>query len=337
MKSILYERLGEQIFALINENQIIELKISRFNNFALLGQEYCARIKTIDMRISAAFLDIGDEQVILPFNAPRPKYMVEGALVIIKIIKPKIGNKSGVVKYIGDAGSKYSKPTLIKDANPWGDWQAPVLANQEEIELIELSLENIQNPVIGLKNGGNIAIETTRAMTTIDIDASTRMAGGKNQNNFNHKLNIEACKEIIRQIILRNIGGLIIIDFVGAPSKLEAIDLLAILQNELPKFGKCEILPISKFGLCEIARAKNGASIVEILNANLAETIAINAINKLSKKLLIAKGNIVKLEINQSAYEFLVSWHIDWKNYIKEKIGGNYEIFPKPMEGFEII
>lgn len=337
MKSIKYERIGEIIYALIDMGEILELKIIRDFNQAIINQEYIARIKTIDMRISSAFIDIGEEIVLLPFNAPRPKYIVEGALIIVKINRSKIGDKLAIAKYIGDASNKYNKPMILKNANPWGDWETPIEANIEEINLIKDTIENISNNIIGLKNGGNISIENTRAMTTIDIDASSRIVGGSNQNNFNHKLNLEAAKEIIKQIRLRNISGLIAIDFVGAPSKLEGQALFDILKNELPLYGKCEILPISKFGVCEIARARIGASNIEILNSDKVKTIAINAINDLAEKLKTAKGNVLKLKINEAAYNFLNHWNIDWKNHIIEKIGGNYEIIPNNISTYEIL
>ncbi|MBN8649638.1 MAG: ribonuclease E/G [Caulobacterales bacterium] len=336
MKSVFLERLGETIFALYENDKIIELKINRFHQNVKVGQEYIARIKTIDLRISSAFVDLGMEQAILPFNAPRPKYIVEGALLIVKITSPKFLGKLAVSKYIGDASTKYQNPELLKDAAEWGNWPIPQAATQDEMNEILIAIENAQNPIIGLKNGGTLAIETTRAMTTIDIDAGIRKSGGSNQNNFNHKLNIEAANEIIKQIRLRNISGLIIIDFVGKPSKFEAKELNEILQNELPKSGKIEILPISKFGLCEIARARNGTSINDIINANPQETLVINALNSLCSRLRSAKGDVVKLVLSINSYQFLQIWNFDWKNYINEKIGGLYTINPANIEGFEI-
>ena len=336
MKNVVLNRIGEDIYALFDGENIAEIKISRpwQDKIAKTGQEYCARIKTIDMRLNAAFVDLGDEQALLQFSLPRPKYIIEGAAIIVKITRPKFGDKLALSSFIGEASPKAKCPELLKDVAEWGDWPEPQIANNDEAQKIQDLLFELASNIINLKNGGNIKIDKTRALTAIDIDAAGRIAGGTNQSNFNHKLNQEAAYEITRQIKLRNIGGLIIIDFVGAPTKLESQILVEILQKELKQNRKCEILPISKFGLCEITRARNGIEIGDILGD--ISTNAINAINALAQKLQNSKGAMIKFKISNEINDFLQNWAFDWQKYLHENIGGSYEILIENIENFEV-
>lgn len=342
MKNIEFSRIGETIYALVENENIVEIKILPIDvaSYIKIGQIYCGRIKTIDMRLSAAFVEIDGAQVFLPFIGARPKYLIEGRAIQVEITRVPFNDKLAYCKYIGDAKPNEPCPSLIKDVENWGNWPMPNAASNDEVENIKTILDETQSPYIGLKNGGNIAIETTRAMTNIDIDAGGRIAGGTNQNNFNHKLNLEAANEICRQIRLRNICGLIMIDFVGAPQKFEAQALYDALKQGLKNAGKCEILPISKFGVCEIARARNGNSLVDYFTEKNIQTndrtIAINAINMLAEKLEKAKGQELILDICARGFNFLENWKFDYKSYLQNKIGGKYKIISNIENGFEI-
>ena len=336
MRNVVLNRIAEDVYALFDGENIVEIKISRpwQDKIAKTGQEYCARIKTIDMRLNAAFVDLGDEQALLQFSLPRPKYIIEGAAIIVKITRPKFGDKLALCSFNGEASPKAKCPEILKDVAAWGDWPEPQIANNDEAQKIQDLLFELASNIINLKNGGNIKIDKTRALTAIDIDAAGRIAGGTNQSNFNHKLNQEAAHEIAHQIKLRNIGGLIIIDFVGAPTKSESQILVEILQKELKQNRKCEILPISKFGLCEITRARNGIEIGDILGD--ISTNAINAINALAQKLQNSKGAMIKFKISNEISAFLQNWAFDWQKYLHENIGGSYEILIENIENFEV-
>lgn len=332
---ILHSRIGENIYAMLEDGKITEIRIAIQNiSQTRIGQQYCARVKTIDPRLSAAFIDVGDEQAILPFKGKRPSYLIEGKAILVEITRAAFEEKLAIVNYIGDAKSNVPCPSLIKDIPEYGDWGEPQNAKADHAEKIENIIEIAGQKVFPLKNGGNISIERTRALTTIDIDASGRIAGGTNQINFNHKLNKEAAFEIARLIRLYNLSGIIVVDFVGAPYGDSAKELVEILQNALKTNVKCEILPISKFGICEINRARKGVSINEICNT--PAQIAINAINALAKRLETAKGEVLEIKINISAYGFLQNWKFDWKKYLEEKIGGRFNMTPTNIEHYEI-
>ncbi len=336
MRNVVLNRIGEDIYALFDGDNISEIKIARpwQNQNAKTGQEYCARIKTIDMRLNAAFVDLGDEQALLQFSLPRPKYIVEGLAIIVKITRPKFADKLALCSFIGEASPKAKCPEILKEICEWGDWPEPKIANQDEAQKIQDLIIELGSNIINLKNGSNIKIDKTRALVAIDIDAAGRIVGGTNQSNFNYKLNQEAAHEIAHQIKLRNIGGLIIIDFIGAPTKLESQNLVEILQKELKQNRKCEILPLSKFGLCEITRARNGIEIGDILGDISTKTI--NAINALAQKLQNSKGAIINFKISHEINDFLQNWSFDWQKYLHENVGGSYDMIIENINGFEV-
>ena len=334
-ETIIYPRIGENIYASLEDGKITEIRIAIQNiSKTRIGQQYYARVKTIDLRLSAAFIDLGDEQALLQFKGKRPSYLIEGKAILVEITREAFEEKLAAATYIGDAKSSVPCPSLSKDIPEYGDWGEPKPATAEQSEKIENIIELAGQKIYPLKNGGNIAIERTRALTTIDIDASGRNAGGTNQINFNHKLNKEAAFEIARLIRLYNLSGLIVVDFVGAPYGDSAKELVDILQSTLKSNIKCEILPISKFGICEINRARKGVSINEICNT--PAQIAINAINSLTQSLETAKGQILEVRINSSAHHFLQNWGFNWKKYLEEKIGGRFNLVATNIEHYEI-
>lgn len=340
---IKYDRIGESIYGLYENDALVEIKIAdhSFGGRVKIGQTYCARITKIDMRLSAAFLDLGNQSAILQYKGPRPKYLIEGNAIIVKVTKSNHLEKSANVKYSGDAKAAQPCPALLSDVSDWGIWPKPRDATGNEKQILIETIDDVLATKVALNGGGSIIIEPTKAMTAIDIDADGRISGGTNQSNFNHKLNLEAAKTIARQIRLRNISGLIIIDFVGAPSKLEAPFLIDALKLGLSDGRKCEILPISKFGICEIARERIGASLHELVSetkiAKTAHRIAVEAINALALALQTSKGKKMVLKISHAAHSMLTQWDFNWQNHLEEKIGGQYEIIAAPIEEYEII
>jgi Ribonuclease G/E len=334
-------RIGENVYALVEDGQIVELKIFNYaySRNAIAGQVYIGRIKDVETRLSGAFIDMGEEVGFLSFDGPRPKYLTIGNTIKVKVQKPRTNAKLALVQFVGEVAKQSKTIGQFTDVAEWGNWPHPREATSFEADEIMAILEEISLRSIEIENGGNITIEHTSALTAIDIDAGRRTAGGTNQRNFNHKLNISAAKEIMRQIKLRNLGGLIVIDFVGAPSKIEAAELLHLLKQYASMDRKCEILPLSKFGLCEIARENLDLPLYEILGRNGERPnprIAVDAINALAKELQRSKGEKVRLEITAEAYNELKNWNFDWQNYIRNNIGGQFDVVTAPIKEFEV-
>ena len=135
--------------------------------------------------------------------------------------------------------------------------EAPLFKN----EGIEREVERLFQKRVWLKNGGSIVIEETEALVSIDVNTGKGVRG-ENVRKAILKTNLEAAKEIARQIRLRNLGGIIIIDFIDMESPSDQRDVHKSLEEELEgDKARINILQISKLGLVEMTRQRTTASL----------------------------------------------------------------------------
>jgi len=117
-------------------------------------------------------------------------------------------------------------------------------------------LKELNSKVVDLENGGSIVIEVTEAMTVIDVNSSAYIEA-KDQRELSLNINLEAAKEICRQMRLRNIGGIIIIDFITMEYENDRRKVLETLKKELLKDkAKTEVLGFTRLGLLEMTRKR---------------------------------------------------------------------------------
>ncbi len=118
---------------------------------------------------------------------------------------------------------------------------------------------------VWLKSGGYIAIDHTEALTAIDINTG-KFIGKKNLRRTVVKTNMEAAKEIIRQIRLRDIGGIIVIDFIDMPDPKDRDKVFKLFNQELAADRtKSRVIDISKIGLVEMTRKSTSESLVKAM------------------------------------------------------------------------
>lgn len=125
-------------------------------------------------------------------------------------------------------------------------------------------LEEATGKTVWLKSGANIVIETTQAMTVIDVNSGKKIS--KDNKNINvSEINTEAANEIFRQMNLRNLSGIIIVDFINFPNKEESEIFIKFLR-ELCTNQKAytKIIDITPLGLAEITRKKTGPTIYDL-------------------------------------------------------------------------
>ncbi len=126
---------------------------------------------------------------------------------------------------------------------------------------VEEQIESIYSNKVPLRSGGSIVINPTEALISIDVN-SGRGTTGSDAESMIYNTNIEASKEIARQLRLRDLGGLIVIDFIDMKDSKHIRTVEKSLRDELKKDrAKIDTAHISKFGLMELSRQRMRPSI----------------------------------------------------------------------------
>jgi len=126
---------------------------------------------------------------------------------------------------------------------------------------ITRQLETTFSRQVHLKSGGYIVIDETEALVAIDVNTG-RHKSGKDQEQTILKVNLEAAEEICRQLRLRNMGGLIVLDFIDMKSRRDQQQVSQRMKEGLRRDkAKTHILPISQLGLMEMTRQRHSESV----------------------------------------------------------------------------
>jgi ribonuclease G len=127
---------------------------------------------------------------------------------------------------------------------------------------ITRQLESTFSRTVQLKSGGHIVIDETEALVAIDVNTGRHKSGGKDQESTILKVNLEAADEISRQLRLRNMGGLIILDFIDMKSRRDQQQVYQRMKELLRRDkSKTHVLPISQLGLMEMTRQRHTESV----------------------------------------------------------------------------
>ena len=127
---------------------------------------------------------------------------------------------------------------------------------------IDEQINKTLNKKVWLKSGGHLVIEHTEAMVVIDVN-SGRFIGKKDHEQNSLKINIEAAQEVARQLRLRDIGGLIVIDFIDLQEQKNRKKVFDELRNLLKKDrAKVSLSEFSNFGLLEMTRQRTRLSLL---------------------------------------------------------------------------
>ena len=130
---------------------------------------------------------------------------------------------------------------------------------------IEMEIDKILGRKVWLKSGGYIVIDMSEALVAIDVNTG-RYVGKRNLDDTILKTNLEAAKEIAYQLRLRNIGGIIIIDFIDMEREGDREKVYQALEEAIKKDRqKTNIFKISELGLVEMTRKRTRENVTRIL------------------------------------------------------------------------
>lgn len=130
---------------------------------------------------------------------------------------------------------------------------------------IEKEVEQARHPKVFLKHGGSIVINQTEALVSVDVNTG-KFVGKKDLEETVYLANLEAVPEIVRQLRLRNLGGIVVIDFIDMMDLEHREGVMKRLQEELKRDrNHARAVEISDFGLVEMTRKRTGPSLERML------------------------------------------------------------------------
>lgn len=164
---------------------------------------------------------------------------------------------------------------------------------------------------VWLKSGGHIVIHPTEALVAIDVNTG-RFVGSRNLEDTVLTTNLEAVEEIVRQIRLRNLGGIIVIDLIDMVEKEHQQQVFEALERELSKDrAKYKVLNISEFGLVELTRKRSRPSLERLLTQPCPYCRGTGRIKSLSTIALDLRRQMLAHAARYRDHEILLRVHPD--------------------------
>ena len=187
--------------------------------------------------------------------------------LIYKTIRDAFGSDVG--KMIIDSPVDYEKALeLIDLISPRMKSRMHLYDESEPIFerfAVETEIEALLRRKVWLRSGGHLTIDSTEALTTIDVNTG-KFIGSTSLSDTIVKTNLDAVGEIARQLRLRDIGGIIVIDFIDMINIKDRQKVVAALEKELRKDRiRSKISHISPLGLIEMTRKRTGETLTEIV------------------------------------------------------------------------
>jgi ribonuclease G len=174
---------------------------------------------------------------------------------------------------------------------------------------IEDQIEAALKSKVWLKSGGYIVINPTEALVAIDVNTG-RFVGQRNLEDTVLQTNLEAVQEIVRQIRLRDLGGIIVIDLIDMVEQAHREQVFSSLENEIKKDrAKTKLLNISEFGLVEITRKRSRANLERLLTQPCPYCAGRGRIKSLATICLNLRKELLRLRGRMGHGELLLRVH----------------------------
>ncbi len=211
--------------------------------------------------------------------------------------------------WVDDPSTYEDVVTFVKKLHP--EWVERVKLWSSDIAIfsafgIEQEIEAARSPKVYLKHGGSIVINQTEALVSVDVNTGKFIGKNDLEETVFHA-NLEAVPEIVRQLRLRNLGGIVVIDFIDMVDPAHRESLLARLQEELRRDrNHARAGGISEFGLVEMTRKRTGPSLERQLTEvcshcqgtgrlTSAETVALKAYREIARQGERLRGATVRI------------------------------------------
>ncbi len=283
---------------LVFENKnLVEIEIENISELPI-GTKCVGKVSSVSKNINSAYIILPDKGKAFLKNIPEglkceqnipvevTRSSSKGKLMSVSVIDEDIEHKSDLTiismgkRVYEDLLSRYSFDLILTDVDEIYDDISIYCKNQNVLDLSRIQryndsmvklnvlysvtkrIEEATSKLVWLKSGANILIEETNAFTVIDVNSAKN---GKSGKISYLDINKEAADEIFRQFNLRNISGIILVDFINMKAE-ETKELFKYL-NELSKHQKSftKVVDITALGIAEITRKKQGCTLSDII------------------------------------------------------------------------
>ncbi|HTH97748.1 MAG TPA: Rne/Rng family ribonuclease [Stellaceae bacterium] len=202
----------------------------------------------------------------LTLRSSAPAFIYEEGNLIKRAIRDLYNRDIEEIQVEGEDGYRTAKefmrmlmPGHVSRVRPYRDPVVPLLHRYQ----VDAQIDQIHNPTVQLKSGGYIVINPTEALVAIDVN-SGRSTKERNIEETATKTNLEAAEEVARQLRLRDLAGLIVIDFIDMEESRNrgAVErrLKEAMKNDR---ARIQLGRISPFGLLEMSRQRLRSSLIE--------------------------------------------------------------------------
>lgn len=229
------------------------------------------------------------EKVLKTYRAASPQTLVfQEAELLERAIRDTLSD--GIDKII------VNEPALVKLLeNKVGEAKVEVYEGDRNIFRnygVDGQINKLFERKVNLKSGGYLIIDKTEALTVIDVNTG-KFVGGKDLEDTVYQTNLEGAEEIARQLRLRNIGGIVVIDFIDMTDKAHSKEVVEALKEHLKKDHKrTSSVEMTSLGLVELTRKKTSLPIEEFMLDRCAHCLDGHDVSSV-QALLMMRGDLI--------------------------------------------
>ena len=297
---------------------------------ATYGDVFAAIVRTVDKRRQEAFVELETGELAFFNLSPKHTPPAEGEHINVEIRAEAYGDKKALVRPTGEPAERTSREDRLRvwmsafEGSDVEDWSEMPTDDIEQVLTEALSTE------VTISGGGRLSIETTRAMTVVDVDT----AGWSPRQGA---VNPAALTTLAREISLRRISGLVAIDLAGAPKGVKAKALRDHMSGELNAYrlGRADVLPPSAFGVMEISIQRRLRPLREYSPETCAvdrrETEMVAAcLRQAEEAAASARTAKIAIMVTPNFAEKLGNCRFNWETGLAQRYGTRFDLQIKP-------
>jgi ribonuclease E len=275
---------------------------------------------------------------------PAPFLVYQEGDAVTRSLRDYLSDDIGEI-LIDDAGAFQKAQEYMQRFMP-PDSQRKLKLYQDEVPLftrfqIESQIESAYSHKVTLPSGGSLVIDHTEALVSIDIN-SARSTRGSDIETTACNTNLEAAEEIARQLRLRDIGGLIVIDFIDMESPKNQRDVEDRLRSAVRQDkARIQIGRISRFGLLELSRQRLRPSLGETTHLVCprctgmgtirgVESLALAILRLIGEEARKERSSRIFVQVPVDVGTYLMNEKREWLNTVSERNDVNVIVIPNP-------